>query len=116
MTTKLTYICIPYSYSPELSFAIANEVSAELMLKDEVVFSPISHSHHIANYIPKEQRNSSEFWLAQDLLILNRCDELLVVKIGENGQELVDKSVGCQAEIKQAVENNIPIKYYEYEM
>lgn len=115
MTTNLTYLCIPYTFNPELSFAIANEIASELMLKGEVVFSPISHSHHIADYIPKQQRFSPEFWLKQDLLILNRCDQLLVVKIGEKGQKLIDKSVGCQSEIKQAVENNIPINYYQYD-
>lgn len=114
--SKLIYLAIPYSGLSELSFAIANEVTAELIMKGKVVFSPISMSHLISDYLPKEQRNSSEFWLNADLPILRRCDELLVVKIGNKGQELIDKSVGCQAEIQCAKENNIPVNYYEYEM
>lgn len=111
----ITYLCIPYSFAPELSFAIANEVAAELMLQGKVVFSPVSHSHHIADYLPKEHRTSHEFWMKQDLPVLRKCDELLVVVIGENGHQLIAESKGCHDEIGEAMIRQIPINYYQYD-
>lgn len=112
---KLIYLAIPYTYNPDESFDIANEVAAILMTDGDIVFSPVSHSHKIADYLPEKMRFSQTFWMNQDLPILNKCDELYLVKIGKNGNKLINESKGCQSEIKCAIENNIPIKYFQYD-
>jgi len=111
---KLTYLAIPYTWSPEESFIIANEVASDLMNKGKVVFSPISHSHPVDDYMSEELRTSQSFWLGQDLPILDKCDEMYIVLIGEDGQKLIEQSKGCQAEIKRAKENGMTINYYQY--
>lgn len=111
----ITYLALPYSFNHALSFAIANEVTAELLSQGKVIFSPVSMSHTLADYLPKEQRNSNDFWMGVDLPILRKCDELLVVVIGDNGHELIKESKGCRDEIKEAMINQIPINYYQYD-
>lgn len=111
----ITYLAIPYSFAPELSFQIANEVAAELMQQGKIIFSPVSHSHHIANYLPKEQQNSHEFWMKQDLEILRKCKEVIIVVIGDDGHKLISESKGCRDEIKETFIHQIPIKYYQYD-
>lgn len=115
MTMELTYLAIPYTFDPDKSFEIANEVAAELMSEKKVVFSPISHSHKIADYLAPELRLSQEFWMAQDLPMLLRCNTVTLILIGDKGKELVENSKGCQEEIKTAEAYGIPIQYYYYE-
>jgi nucleoside 2-deoxyribosyltransferase len=111
---KRIYLAIPYSFNPSLSFKIANKVSAELMASGNVVFSPISHSHRIADYLPVELRTDSQWWMQQDLPLVAWADELKVVCIGEMGIELIEQSKGVQQEIKKAKELNKQITIYEY--
>jgi nucleoside 2-deoxyribosyltransferase len=79
------YLAIPYTFNPELSFKIANRLSAELMSKGHVVFSPISHSHPIADFLPDELRTNSKWWMTQDLPFVEWADEVHAVCIGEYG-------------------------------
>lgn len=115
MNKDFIYLAIPYTFNSELSFEIANRVSAVLMDKDTVVFSPISHSHPIADYMDEGLRYSQEFWMNQDLTLLSLAKEMCLVVIGKNGEKLIEESKGCQSEIKFAQENNIPIKRIYYE-
>lgn len=100
----MIYLSIPYSGQEYLSFRVSCAVAAELMRRGHVVFSPIAHSHVIAEYGGLPHGNH-EFWLRQDMEHLRLCDELWVVKL-EGWQE----SVGVAAEIKAAVDRNIPIR------
>jgi nucleoside 2-deoxyribosyltransferase len=84
------YLAIPYTFNPELSFDIANKVSADLMKKGHIVFSPISHSHVISDYLPQIVRTDSDWWMTQDLPFVEWADELHIVVIGERGTELVE--------------------------
>jgi len=111
---KKAYLAIPYTFNAELSYKIANKVAADLMKKGYIVFSPISHSHVIADYLEPELRYSQSFWMAQDLQLIEWCDEVHLVCIGEYGHELIEKSKGCQSEIRTAKELNKPIKIIEY--
>lgn len=113
---KLAYLAIPYTWNAELSFKIANEVAADLMSKGYTVFSPISHSHVVADYLPDKLRFDQEFWMKQDIPILEKCDIMILIFIGENGLLLIKNSKGCQSEIKIASENNIPIEHYQYKL
>lgn len=113
--TKLCYLAIPYSFNPEKSFRIANEVSADLMQKGFHIFSPISHSHPIN--VSEENKTSYEFWMYQDLTILDRCDEIIFVVIGDSisGMQLIEESKGCIMERMFANARGIPISYYYYD-
>lgn len=113
---EVTYLMIPYTWNPEKSFEIANKVAADLMRKGIVVFSPISHSHPIADHLDPKLRLSQSFWMNMDLPILSLCKRAYLVVIGENGLDLIEKSKGCQSEINCANKLNIPIeKYFYYE-
>lgn len=111
---KLTYLAVPYTWNPNKSFEIANKVAAKLMDEGKNIISPISHSHPIADYLNPELRINQEFWMNQDLPILSKCDELLVIVIGDNGIDLINNSKGCQSEIKESERLNKPINYYQY--
>lgn len=96
----------------EESFRIANEVSARLMNDGHIVFSPISHSHPIA--IAHNLPTDWEFWKKFDESFIEWCDELWVVIIGENGEELANKSKGVTAERQIAIQNGKPINTIDY--
>lgn len=107
------YLAIPYTWNPAVSELIANHVAAELMQKN-VVFSPISHSHSIADHMHPELRISQEFWMAQDIPFVEWADEIVVIVIGERGNELIEHSKGVQTELAEARKLNKPIRYLPY--
>jgi nucleoside 2-deoxyribosyltransferase len=111
---RKVYLAIPYTFNPSLSHIIANTVTADLMQKGYVVFSPISHSHCIADHLPDIVRTDSDWWMTQDLPFVEWADEVHVVCIGENGHELIQGSKGCIMEINHAKRYNKPIKIIEY--
>jgi nucleoside 2-deoxyribosyltransferase len=114
------YLAIPYSiWDMESSFVVANEVSAMLMAEGNVVFSPISHSHPISKLLhPKH--HSHDFWMAQDLPMLDAMDEIVLVAVTSfrgdpvDGYGLLEKSFGCKQELMRATLNNKKIRIYEY--
>lgn len=110
----ITYLAIPYTWSPKISFVIANKVAAKLIENGCVVFSPISHSHPISEHLPDDVAFSHETWMKQDLPVLQKCDRLMLVLIGENGLNLIKESRGCQEELSEAKKLNIPVEYYLY--
>jgi nucleoside 2-deoxyribosyltransferase len=111
---KKIYLAIPYTFNPDLSFKIANEVSADLMSAGNVVFSPISHSHHIADFLPVNLKTDSHWWMTQDLPLVEWSDEVHVVCIGEMGSELIEKSKGVSMELQHAKKLGKPIKVITY--
>jgi nucleoside 2-deoxyribosyltransferase len=108
------YLAIPYTFNPSLSHIIANTVTADLMQKGYVVFSPISHSHHIADHLPDIVRTDSDWWMTQDLPFVEWCDEVHVVCIGEFGNELISQSKGVQMELLHAQRHGKTVKIIEY--
>lgn len=108
MSHPLIYLSIPYSFAPDESYAYSCLVTANLLNQGKMVFSPITHNHQLAK---KVKQNDHDFWLPYDLFMLEKCDEMLVVVIGERGKELVEQSKGVQAEIAFAIEKNIPWDY-----
>lgn len=108
----MTYLAIPYSWNPQESFRIVNKVAAQLMQQGVIVFSPISHSHPIAECLPESLRLNQEFWMNQDLPVLEKCDELCFVIVDpKRGMQLIEESLGCQSEKQRALELGIPITY-----
>lgn len=108
------YLAIPYTFNPELSFRVANKVAAELMSKGHVVFSPISHSHNIADHLPDNLRKDSDWWMNQDLPFVEWCDELHVISIGAMGDKWIVESSGVQQEFTKAAQIKKKIKIIEY--
>jgi len=78
----LLYLACPYTHScpatREHRFRTACRTAAKLMQSGIAVFSPLSHSVPIAEFVG-EVESDHDFWLNQDLPILRRCDELLIV-------------------------------------
>jgi len=112
--SEIIYLAIPYTWNPEESYKIANEVAAELISQGKVVFSPISHSHPIADYMEESKRCDFDLWMKEDLPILRVCSKIIFIVVGENGMELIDNSKGCQREMREAIIANKPISYYHY--
>lgn len=106
----MIYLASPYTHKDpavmEARYLAVCDSLVELMQEGKVVVSPIVHCHHLAvNYaLPR----SHDFWLAYDLAILDRCDELFVLKLPGWGD-----SKGVTAEIAHAKLKNIPIKYID---
>lgn len=108
------YLAIPYSWNPAKSFEIANKISARLLSEGHVVFSPISHSHPIADYLPDELRTDSEWWMTQDLPFVDWADQVRVVCVGEMGSDLIAASKGVLRELRHAEETFKEIKVIDY--
>ena len=108
------YLAIPYSFNPPFSHRIVNKIAANLMEQGHIVFSPISHSHHIADHLPNQLRIDSHWWMQHDLPFIEWSDEVHVVNIGEEGGRLVTESKGVMMEIEHAKKHFKPIKIIEY--
>lgn len=107
---KLVYLASPYTHEDaavmDARCKEAQKEAARLMLDGFAVFSPIAHSHGLADYIPEALRRDAVFWLEQDFPLLARCDELRVLCLP--GWE---ESVGVRAEIEFAHARGIPVSY-----
>ncbi len=102
----LIYLATPYSH-PERNVRvartlIANMVTAKLMRQGYLVFSPISHSHAMAEEC--ELPGDWEFWERFDRRLLSCCTHLVVIK-ADGWYE----SVGVTAERAMAKEMGLPI-------
>lgn len=106
---KKIYIACPYSSElesvRELRFQLVCKKTAELMEQGYNVFSPISHSHPVSKYT-KTDACDSEFWIYQDLPLLEWADELWIYKL--KGWE---NSKGIKKEIEYAKRLGKQIKY-----
>jgi hypothetical protein len=104
----LTYLAGPYSHKHRTvrvrRFHALNRAAAHLMMQGHNVFSPISHSHPLADKhdLPK----GWEFWEKFDRAYL-RCSRQVIVLTLDGWKT----STGVNAEIKIAVEMGIPISY-----
>lgn len=85
---------------------LVTKKAADIMQQGYNVFSPLTHSDPIADFISEENRVSHDFWLKIDFDIIKRCDELWVYKLP--GWE---RSYGINQEINFAKENDIPVFY-----
>lgn len=110
----LVYIACPYSHSDPAvraaNFQRANKLAAWAMQKGYCVFSPISHSVPVAEYLPPELLLDYDFWQAQDQPLLRLCDAIWVCP-----PEAALTSRGVAAEVKEATRLNIPIRYVSEE-
>lgn len=108
---RITYLATPYTHDDPAvraeRFDVVNRVAGELMRKGEIVYSPISHTHPIAQECELPQV-WCDFWEHQDRPFLEASYRLVVLK-----QDGWDKSRGVKAEIAIAEELGLPIQYME---
>ncbi len=104
---SLLYVACPYSHiDPKVRdyrFRTACRASALLMKAGVVVISPLSHSVPIAEYVG-EVESDHDFWLGQDIPILQRCEELLIL-----GLDGWTESLGVRKEMFEALALKKPI-------
>lgn len=108
---SIAYLGSPYSHPDSIvrKFRLdsTSKLAAQLFNQGRFVYSPLTHN------IPLSQFGnvaSFENWGKFDLMMLSRCDELLVYQLP--GWE---DSKGLTSEINFAKENHIPINYIAYE-
>lgn len=105
---SLIYLASPYTHpDPDTvyrRYIAACAAAAILMEEGHTVFSPIAHSHGVADYLPPAVRFDHDHWMRQDLAILGLCDELHVLPLPGWGQ-----SRGIAAEMAFAAERAIPV-------
>jgi len=108
-TNKLIYLACPYSdesYDVKLQrYKAANRALAQLSMGGFFVFSPISMCHQAAQ--DHDLPGDFEYWSDLDLVMLSRCDCLLVLKV-----EGWNKSYGVVSEIAMAKAMRMPILYF----
>lgn len=103
----MIYLASPYSHSDatvrEQRFQDVCRCAAALMAQGKMVFSPIAHTHPIAQYgLPL----GWDFWERYDREHIAACDELVVLML-EGWRE----SKGVQAEVRIAREMEKPVTY-----
>lgn len=103
----MKYLAIPYTDpDPEVMrqrFELANCMAAEFMQRGLLIYSPISHSHPIAQYgMPLDW----EYWQHYGKEILAICDELIIIMA--DGWEV---SKGIKAEFDIAFKRGMVISY-----
>ena len=105
------YLATPYSgFSKgiDVAFGEAARVAATLIKRGIRVYSPIAHTHPIAQYGKLDPLDHA-IWLPADNPFMEAAVGLIVVKMP--GWE---ESRGLRAEIKKFRANNKPVLYMEY--
>ena len=110
---KKIYLASPYWHENSLMRVLrynnVTEAAGELLKRNFVVFSPITHSHLIAINWSGHTPNGDyghKFWLEQDSYFLEWADEVFVFT--QNGW---DHSVGVEWEIAWAEDHDMPVRY-----
>ena len=110
---ELTYLACPYTHQDRemmvTRFLMVNKIASKLMAEGKYIFSPISHTHPIAEAgnLPR----GWDYWEGYDRRILKSCDRIIVLKLP--GWK---ESKGVQAEIKIGEEFDIPVDYLDYDI
>lgn len=103
----MTYVCSPYSHPDaairQLRFEQACQAVAFMLAAGHLVFSPVCHSHPVAQCgLP----TGWDFWQRLDEAFLRLCDEVVVLQLP--GWE---DSAGVAAELRLARALGKPIAY-----
>lgn len=108
---KIAYLAVPYTHEdPEIMrerFLKVNIVAAHLIRDGEIVFSPISHCHPMAEVL--DLPRDWQYWDKFDRAYMECCYKLYVLML--DGWE---ESKGTQAEIKIAKELGLEIEYLTF--
>jgi len=110
----VSFVYLASPYTPHNGESIDERVTeackaaASLMRSGLSVFSPIVHSHYVADHLTPEARLDHEFWMRQDLAILKSASQLYVLMLP--GWRA---SKGVCREIAAARAVNIPVTYMD---
>lgn len=114
----MAYLAIPYTgkygkdcprHRKELSFMLANSFAGRLMSMGELIFSPISHSHPIHDFMEVNRAHSHDYWMANADRMIRHCDRMYIVPV-EGWKE----SAGVKHEVAEARRVKMPI-FFIYE-
>jgi hypothetical protein len=111
----MSFIYLASPYTPTGTETISDRVdaackyAAKLMNDGYSVFSPIVHSHYVADHLDEAKRLDHEFWMQQDLAILRSAAKVIVLRLPG-----WDRSRGIAREIEAAKHVNIPVEFHEY--
>lgn len=110
--SKIIYLACPYSHEEkhirELRFLQVTDYTAKQVALGNIVFSPISYGHLLSEF--KDMPLNFEFWENFCLTFLSKCDEMHILKL-----EGWSESIGINGEGSYCRDNNIKIKYIDYE-
>lgn len=113
MAKKLIYIASPYTNSDprvvQENYLIVTKIAGDLVSKGAVAISPITYGHVIAEHT--KMPTDWGFWMDFCLVLLAKCDEILVCNTMVGWKE----SKGVSAEIEFARKNGIKITYLKEE-
>lgn len=107
----MIYLASPYNHEQKAVMAARFHnvayATAKLMQQGHTIYSPIAHNHYLAqNFdLPRDWN----FWKQFDLEVLERCDELWVLKLPG-----WDKSLGVSEETAFANYLSLPVQYIEW--
>lgn len=110
----MSFIYLASPYTPTGDETISGRVdaaakyAAKLMREGHSVFSPIVHSHYVADHLDEATRLDHEFWMQQDLAILRCAAKMIVLRLP--GWE---RSRGIKREIAAAEAVKIPVEYVD---
>ena len=106
---KLIYLACPYSHpdgnTRQARFEAVCRAAARLMSEGHCVFSPLSHSHPIAEYSGLEPMDH-DLWAQQDEALLARCSMLYILTL-----DGWSDSVGVKREMTYAMHHDIPVHF-----
>lgn len=104
------YVASPYSHeSADVRrdrFEAACRYTARLLLDGVSAFSPIAHSHPIADHMPGDRRLDHDLWMSVDLPVLRYASEVHVLTL--SGWR---ESRGVQREIERAALLGVRVLY-----
>lgn len=107
-----TYLASPYT--PHAGESVQDRVdaaclhAARMMDAGDAVFSPIAHSHYVADHLSDDKRMDHEFWMRQDLAILQAAAKVVVLRL-----PAWERSKGIAREIAEAQRLGIPVEYID---
>lgn len=108
---KKIYLASPYSHQERevrfMRYIHACRAAALLMQSGLNVFSPIAHSHAVAEFMPRELLLDFEFWMEQDLDYIRRwADEVWVLMLPGHAE-----SRGVAREMEVAHSHAKPVRW-----
>jgi hypothetical protein len=106
----LIYLATPYTRYPgghQAAFDLACQSAAVFLSAGIPVFSPIAHSHPIAQHMTAEHLVDHDLWMRIDAPMLAACDAMIVVT-ADGWRE----SHGVQHEIATFERDGKPITYW----
>lgn len=108
----MSFVYLASPYTPVAGESIQQRVdaacraAAKLMEMGHAVFSPIAHSHYVADYLPDGLRLDHAFWMGQDIPVLREAKKMYILMLP--GWE---QSRGIAREIEVANARGIPIEH-----